>query len=214
MGVYGRLGGILTEDATYSGLSFGLNIGAVQYRVNASELVTRDPGDVVTNENQSQIFPDVGLGVYFYRTLDGGKLDGDIFYSGLSVPQVFGLNLNFKNEDGEFNTQRIQHFYGLLGLYHFFDNDGMLEPSAWIRYAPNAPLSVDFNLRYQFPGNMWLGTGLSTAGTYHLETGFSFGETLGWDNTLRIGYGFDYSFNTFGPDVGNTHEINIAFSIE
>ncbi|MEM6967665.1 MAG: type IX secretion system membrane protein PorP/SprF, partial [Bacteroidota bacterium] len=42
-GVYGRLGGILTEDATYSGLSFGLNIGAVQYRVNASELVTRDP---------------------------------------------------------------------------------------------------------------------------------------------------------------------------
>ncbi|HFB99474.1 MAG TPA: type IX secretion system membrane protein PorP/SprF [Phaeodactylibacter sp.] len=214
-GAYGRFAGILTDDPTYGGLSIGLSVGVVQYRVRGSELFVRDPGDVLSMEDQSKIFPDVGLGIYYYKTLDGGgALDDDIFYSGLSVPQVFGLNLDFKNENGDFSTQRIQHFYGLLGLYHFFENDGLLEPSVWIKYAPNAPINVDFNLRYQFPGSMWLGTGLSTAGTYHLETGFAFGENLGWDSVLKIGYGFDYSFNTFGPDVGNTHEINLSFSLE
>ena len=214
-GAYGRFAGILSDDPEYSGLSIGLNVGIVQYRVNASELFVRDQGDILAMEDQSQIFPDVGLGVYYYKTIDGGGFfDDDIFYSGISVPQVFGLNLNFKNENGEFVTQRIQHFYGLLGLYHFFENDGFLEPSVWIKYAPNVPVSADFNFRYQFPGNMWLGTGLSTSGTYHLETGFALGESLGWDNIFKLGYGFDHSFNTFGPDAGSTHEINISFSIK
>jgi len=214
-GAYGRIAGILTDDAEYGGFSFGLNIGAVQYRVNESELFVRDQGDVVANEDQSQIFPDVGLGAYYYKTLEGGgRLDGDIFYGGVSIPQVFGLNLNYTNENGEFNTQRVQHFYGLVGLYHFFDNDGFIEGSSWIKYAPNVPVSVDFNVRYRFPGNLSLGTGLSTAGTYHLETGFSFGEDLGWENTFQIGYGFDYSFNTFGPDVGSTHELNLSISLQ
>ena len=212
-GAYGRIAGIISDDIEYSGLSIGLTAGVVQYRVNASELFVRDPGDIVSSQDQSQIFPDVGLGVYFYRTFEGGFLADDLFYSGISVPQVFGLNLDFKDGNGDFSTQRIQHFYGLLGLYHYFDNDGFLEPSIWVKYAPNAPVSVDFNLRYQFPSNMWLGTGLSTGGTFHLETGFNLGENLGWDNTFKIGYGFDYSYNTFGPDVGSTHEISLAFSL-
>ncbi|MFK8006033.1 MAG: PorP/SprF family type IX secretion system membrane protein [Saprospiraceae bacterium] len=212
-GAYGRIAGIISDDIEYGGLSIGLTAGVVQYRVNSSELFVRDPGDIVSMEDQSKIFPDVGLGVYFYRTIETGILDDDLFYTGISVPQVFGLNLDFKDENGDFSTKRIQHFYGLLGLYHYFDNDGYLEPSIWVKYAPNVPVSVDFNIRYQFPSNMWLGTGLSTAGTFHLETGFNLGENLGWDNTFKIGYGFDYSYNTFGPAVGSSHEINLAFSL-
>ncbi len=212
-GAYGRIAGIISDDMEYGGLSIGLTAGVVQYRVNSSELFVRDPGDVLSMEDQSKIFPDVGLGVYFYKTLEGGLLADDLFYSGISIPQVFGLNLDFKDENGDFATQRIQHFYGLLGLYHYFDNDGYIEPSVWVKYAPNAPVSVDFNIRYQFPSNMWLGTGLSTAGTFHLETGFNLGDNLGWDNTFKVGYGFDYSYNTFGPSVGSSHEINLAFSL-
>jgi len=212
-GAYGRIAGILTDDPEYGGLSIGINVGVVQYRVNGSELFARDAGDVLTMEDQSQIFPDVGFGVYYYKTIETGTFDDDIFYSGISVPQVFGLNLDFQNANGDFTTQRIQHFYGLLGLYHFFENNGILEPSVWIKYSPNVPVNADFNLRYKFPNALWLGTGLSTAGTYHLEAGFAVGENLGWDNVFKVGYGYDYSFNTFGPDAGNTHEINISFSL-
>ncbi len=207
-GFYGRIAGVLSSDPEYGGFVVGLSAGAVQYRVNASELFVRDAGDVVGTQDQSQIFPDVGVGVYYYQTIG----DGNYFYSGLSVPQVAGLDLTFKNDAGEFLTKRVRHFYGLLGLYKFFDNDSFIEPSLWVKYAPNAPVNVDVNIRYQTPGSLWIGTGVSSAKNFHIETGVLLGD--GVDNTFRIGYGFDYSFTSFGPSAGTTHELNVSFSLD
>lgn len=211
-GLYGRIAAVISGDPEYSGLSVGLTAGAVQYRVDASKINLRDPGDVVGTQNQTQIFPDVGVGIYFYNMISGGGLDGDFFYAGVSIPQVVGLDLTFQSEDGEFFTKRVQHFYGTLGLIKFFDNDGFIEPSLWVKYAPNVPVNVDLNLRYQLPGSFWIGTGVSTAANVHLETGFALGN--GFDNTIKIGYGFDYSFSSFGPSAGSTHELNLTFSFD
>lgn len=212
-GLYGRLGGVVSADPEFSGLSFALSAGVVQYRVKASEIRLHDDGDVIGSQNQSQLFPDVGLGIYYYQMLSG-NWDGDYFYAGVSVPQVIGLDLTFQDENGEYYTKRIQHFYGMLGLYKFFDNDSFLEPSVWLKYAPNAPINADINLRYQLPSSIWIGTGVSTGKNFHLETGFALGENVGFDNTLRLGYGFDYSFSSFGPSTGSTHEINLTLSID
>lgn len=210
-GLYGRIGGLLTDDPEYGGLAIALSAGMVQFRVKASEIVLRQEGDILGQVDQSQFFPDVGVGLFFYRML-GGSLDGDYFYLGASVPQAFGLDFTFQNDNGEFYTKRVQHFYGQIGLIKFFDNDSFLEPSLWVKYAPNAPLNADVNLRYQLPSSFWVGTGVSTAGTYHLEAGFLLGQNMGLDNTIRIGYGYDYTFSTIGPTAGATHEINLGFS--
>jgi len=66
-GAYGRLAGIITDDPYYSGLSFGLSFGAVQYRVNVNELRLRESNDILTADNQAKFFPDFGLGAYYYR---------------------------------------------------------------------------------------------------------------------------------------------------
>ncbi|MBV6427973.1 MAG: hypothetical protein KIPDCIKN_02496 [Haliscomenobacter sp.] len=211
-GIYGRLAGVLSGDPTYGGLVIGLSAGMVQYRVKASEIVLRDENDVLGAVNQSQMFPDVGFGLYAYKSIGGRYSSGDFIYGGLSVPQVIGLDLTFQNEQGEFYTKRIQHFYGLLGFYKFFNNDSFIEPSLWVKYAPNAPTNVDLNLRYQLPSAIWVGTGGSSGGSVHLEAGFTLGSNLGLDNTLKFGYGYDYSFSSFGPTAGSTHEINISFS--
>ncbi len=208
-GFYGRIAGVLTQDPEYGGFVVGLSIGAVQYRVKASELFLRDANDILGTQNQSQLYPDVGVGIYYYQTVG----DQDYFYTGVSVPQVVGLDLTFKNDAGEFYTQRVQHFYGLLGFYKFFDNDSFLEPSLWVKYAPNVPVNVDLNLRYQLPGNLWIGTGISSAKTFHLDTGVLLGGNS-LDNTIRIGYGFDYSFSSFGPSAGSTHELNVSFALD
>lgn len=213
-GAYGRIAGILSNDPDFNGFSVGLNFGAVQYRVNVSDIRLRQLNDVLTMDDQSKIFPDVGVGAYYYQVLNGGFFDGDYLYAGLSIPQIIGLDLEFTDDTGSFNTKRIQHFYGLLGLYKFFSNDSYLEPSVWVKYTPDVPVNVDINLRYQFEANFWLGTGVSTAGTFHLETGLVLGENIGVDGNLRIGYGFDYSFRSFGPSVGTTHEINVSYAIE
>ena len=213
-GLYGRIGGVLSDDPTYSGLSVGLSFGMVQYRVNTSDIRLRDGSDVLSGDDQTKLYPDVGLGVFAYKQMDGGFFDGDYLYGGVSVPQVAGLDLTFEGENGEFYMQRVQHFYGMIGLYKFFKDEGFLEPSVWVKYAPNVPLNVDFNLRYQMAQNFWIGAGGATSKAMHLETGFLLGENLGFDNTVRIGYGFDYSFSSFGPFTGGAHEINVSYSLE
>ncbi|MCP3932249.1 MAG: type IX secretion system membrane protein PorP/SprF [Bacteroidetes bacterium] len=212
-GIYGRIGGVLSEDPEYAGLSVGMNIGLVQYRVKVEEIRLREQNDILGSDDQMQLFPDVGLGVYGYRMLESGFFNGDYLYGGVSIPQVMGLDLTFQNEDGEFYTKRIQHFYGMLGLYKFLRDDSFLEPSIWVKYAPNTPVSLDFNLRYQMVDNFWVGTGISLSKTFHVEAGFILGENLGLDNTIKLGYGFDYSFSSFGPAAGSTHELNLSVSL-
>jgi type IX secretion system PorP/SprF family membrane protein len=211
-GAYGRFAGIITDDPYFGGLSFGLSFGAVQYRVNVSEIRLTQPEDILTAEDQSRVYPDFGLGAYFYRQIEGGFLDDDHVYVGVSVPQIFALNLEFKDDTGAFSTQRVQHYYAMAGLYHYLRNDSHFEPSIWVKYTPDAPVNVDFYLRYQMVSNFWIGTGASTSGNYHFEAGYIIGDNVGWDSKLRIGYGFDYSFTSFGPDAGTAHEINLSYS--
>lgn len=212
-GVYARVGAVISGDPEYSGIAVALSGGMVQYRVNSDEFNLRDPNDVLGMNSQTEIFPDVGAGIYFYQMLSGA-MDGDMFYAGLSVPQVAGIDLTFKNDNGEFAVQRIQHFYGMAGLYHFFRNDGFLEPSLWVKYVDGAPLNADLNLRYQTPNALWIGTGISSAGNFHFEAGFNLGENVGLYNNIKIGYGYDYSFSSFGPTVGDTHELQISYSFD
>ncbi|MEL7123669.1 MAG: PorP/SprF family type IX secretion system membrane protein [Bacteroidota bacterium] len=210
-GLYGRVAAILTNDVQVGGLILGLSAGFVQYRVNASEILLQDPNDVLGTVDQTQGYPDIGAGLYFYQTI-GGPRGEDYFYAGVSVPQVFGLDLAFQNDAGEYNIQRVQHIYGMLGMYKFFDNGGFLEPSVWVKSVSGAPINADVNLRYQMPSALWIGAGGATSGTAHLEGGLTIGEDAGFTNTLRIGYGFDYSFSSFGPAAGSTHEVNLSFS--
>lgn len=213
-GLYGRIGGVLSDDPEYGGISAGITVGAVQYRVNTSDIRLRDENDILAADDQRKIYPDVGLGIFAYKQFDGGFLSGDYVYGGISVPQVIGLDLTFKDDNGEFYTKRVQHYYAMIGLYKFFGDDGFIEPSIWVKYAPNAPVNIDFNLRYQLAQNFWVGLGGATAKTMHVEMGLLLGENLGFDNTLKIGYGFDYSFSTFGPYTGGSHEVNITYSLD
>ena len=210
-GLYGRIGGVITDDAEYGGLSIGLSVGVVQYRVKASEITLRDPNDILGNDNKTQIFPDVGVGIYYYNSL--GRFGTDYFYAGVSIPQVIGLDLTFQDADGEFSTKRVQHFYGMLGMYKFFGDDSFIEPSVWVKYVQNAPISIDANIRYQTASSIWIGAGGSSSKAVHLEAGFLLNGNDAYNN-LRIGYGFDYSFNTFGPTAGTTHEVNLTLSID
>ena len=213
-GLYGRVGGLLSDDPYYSGISVGLSFGAVQYRVNSSEIRLRQSGDILDGQDVNQLYPDVGVGVFAYTLLDGGIFNDDYLYGGISVPQVLGLDLAFQNDNGEFVTQRLQHYYAMIGLYKFFRDEGFLEPSVWIKYVPNTPINVDVNLRYQLAQNFWLGLGGSSSQSMHIEGGFLLGDNLGFNNTVRIGYGYDYSFSSHGPYTGGAHEINVSYSID
>ena len=210
-GFYGRLAGVISGDPEYNGISLGITAGAVQYGIRTDELVLKDENDITAAGAQGQTHPDVGVGVYAYTYLDSGR-DGGYLYGGVSVPQLLGLDLNFQDANGDFLLKRVRHFYGNIGFMQFLRDDSFLEPSIWVKYVPNAPINVDVNLRYQFAQNLWIGTGVSTAKNAHVEAGLLVGDNVSYSRNLKIGYGFDYSFSSFGPFVGATHEVNLAFS--
>ncbi len=207
-GLYGRVGGII-GDPYYGGIAVGLSLGVVQYRVDANELNLRDEGDIVAADNQMQIFPDVGLGIYYYRRLDSD----DLVYAGVSIPQTIGLDTEFQDETGKFFLKRMQHFYAQAGIFHFLD-EGYLELAGWAKYVEGAPINISVNFRYQTDSAIYIGVGGSTAGSAHAETGVLIGENAGFNSNIRIGYGFDYNFSSFGPAAGVTHEISVSYSIQ
>lgn len=210
-GLYGRFATVFTSDAEYSGLSIGLSAGAVQYRVKTSELKLRDPNDIRALTDRMQVYPDLGMGIFYYQRMDG-LFDNDYFYAGVSVPQVMGLDLQFQTDGGKISTKRIQHYFANIGWYHFIGESSFIEPSASIKYTPSAPLNIDLNARYQMGANFWVGVGTSLQGKIHAETGVIIGRNLGSNNNFKVGYGFDHSFQSYGPYVGTTHEVNLSFS--
>jgi type IX secretion system PorP/SprF family membrane protein len=209
-GLYGRIAGVITNDADVGGVSFGLSVGAVQYRLKTTELKLRDDGDIRAIDDRSTVYPDLSIGAFWYQKFP--DISDDYVYAGVSVPQMMGLDLNVTDVDKTLHYQRVRHYYASAGWYHFFDEGSFIEPSVWVKYVKNVPLNVDFNLRYQAANTFWVGAGSSLMGNIHAELGFILGKNVGFDSNFRVGYGFDYSSQTYGSFVGTTHEVNLSYS--
>lgn len=208
-GFYGRVGTIIGRNPEYAGISIGLTAGYVGYRVRSSDLMVRDPGDPLTGVDQTQSHPDIGFGVFAYNYVGNDHM----LYGGVSVPQLLGMDITYTNDDNEFDIQRLRHYYGSAGWYWFTGSASWLEVSTWIKYVEGAPLNADVNVRYQLPSAPYIGLGLSTAGNFHFEAGINVGQSYNADANFRIGYGYDYSFSSFGPSAGGTHELQVAVAL-
>jgi type IX secretion system PorP/SprF family membrane protein len=206
----GRVAAVISGDPSYSGISIGLSAGGLQYRVKAAEFRARDSDDISLAQNQAQFYPDLGFGIFAYQSF--GRGDDNFYYGGVSIPQLFGVDFTFVNDNGnELALERAMHVYAQAGMIVQFWNESFIEPSAWVKYVAGAPINVDLNVRYQFAGGLFIGAGGSTAKTAHLEGGVLLGDNIGYEKNLQIGYGYDYSFSSQGPFIGNTHELNIAY---
>ena len=110
-GIYGRLGGMLRTGGYYSndGFNLALSFGVVQYRMKATEVKLIDPNDPLGMQDQVRVIPDVGAGIFYHKELG----NEDIIYGGISVPQLFALDLTSRNADDEFSVTRVRHYYAV-----------------------------------------------------------------------------------------------------
>jgi len=196
------------RNKTTQFLSIGLTAGMVQYRVNFSEITFNEPGTTsIPLDNQMQYYPDFGLGVFYY-------VDNK-FYAGLSMPQLLQLSTQSATRDGSFSIERQAHYYAMIGGYLALGdkrNPIYLEPSAWLRYVANAPISADANLRINFRNVLWVGGGYSLSHNLHLEMGYIFKNKFAGRDWLKIGFGYTYNANDFGIELGNTLELNLTYA--
>jgi len=174
--------------------------GLVQYRIKGNQLNFLDSGDF-TEAGTSKLYPDISLGsmLYFRKK----------FYMGFSIPQVFGLNLKFEEENGDYNLQRDRHYYGVTGVRFALFMGSWLDISSEVHYIPETPILFSFNLVHDFREIYWITASYSSAN--RMRTGGGIFHDIGI-NRLSIGYVFSHFFQSYGPNFGGTHELQIAYS--
>lgn len=214
-GFYGNYAYILDMGGrTDRALVIGLGAGLVQYGAKLSEIDFPD----LTNRpsiDDNLMYPDFSLGAFFYEE--------DQYYLGVSIPQVFGLDTRFISENGRYDVKRLPHVYAVAGKYFdsFLGNStSFLETSGWLRYVPNAPISLDLNARLQISELYWAGLGFGTAlgqkftGSARLETGFVLGEQVRIENgQFKIGLAYDLPLVAPLPRYfGGAFEVHLLYS--
>ena len=201
LGIYGKVGYGIEFDRDWM-LSVALSGGITQYRVEAGDLNFLEQGDIAQN-NQSIIFPDLGLGAVLYYKKQ--------YYFGFSIPQVLGLGTSFTNNGNDFNIQRVRHYYATTGGVFQVRNDDWIEVNVYGKYVPHAPFLAGANFRYDYNDTFWIGMGGSSAGAVSVEGGLIIGGGSGYWTPLRVGYGLTNYFSEFNLNFGFVHELKAAY---
>ncbi len=199
-GVYGRAGYMLDINDDLS-LSFGMKAGVVQYNVKGDELNFLEAGDVA-NTNINTIYPDFSLGMMLYYK--------EHYYLGFSVPQIFDLNLEFKDAVNDYDLQRVRHYYGIVGGRFELSEDSYIELSSEARYVENVPFYINGRAEYEYKRLFYIAGGGSNANELNLGLGVI--GNIGNGNALKVGYTFTNFFQVYGPNFGTVHELNASYS--
>jgi type IX secretion system PorP/SprF family membrane protein len=207
MGVYQRIGFLISSDPSQMGLSIGLSSGMINYRIRVTETSARDIDPLLQNGDRKKWFPDFGAGVFGYTKI--GDLD-DLLYGGFSVPQIFGLKTPIFGDS--FQVTRYQHYYLNAGYFKSFNDEGSaLEFSTWVKYVPRVKPNIDVNCRVRLKNTFHVGVGWNTNKTLSIEAGVFLGEQIGFDAGLfRVGYSYSINYGSVANYFGNSHEIHLA----
>lgn len=176
-------------------LSFGMQAGVLNYRIDNSDLNIFDEGDEVFMNNETGTKLNIGAGLI---------LTGSDFLIGLSVPRM--LPTKFKAGESEFELYN-QHYY-LFGAYVFYLNEQIkFKPTALVRAVKGAAASTDIGANFIF-------NSMHTAGVFtrNFKTYGVLLQTL-YREKFRFGYVFELPT---GKSVGTnftTHEISLGLRL-
>jgi type IX secretion system PorP/SprF family membrane protein len=186
-------------------LSLGLNITAMQLRVQASAFEPDLPDDpLLTDKDQSRIVPNVGLGIHYLRNI-GSYRGGTFMQGGLSAQQLIPSRVQFNDASG--GLDRVMHLYGYASLRHYYTEDDFVEPFGAVRYALSAPIHYDLGFRMSMAQRHFqFGAGLSSTFQFHWQVGFQISDIIKLTYTNNIFMG-----RTVAQSSGATHELVLSF---
>jgi hypothetical protein len=145
--------------------------------------------------------------------MQSGWLQDDDIFIGISIPQLFeGDRVYALNEP--YGISRSRELYILSGIHKYLQEDSFIEFSMWIKKKKFSSTHIDFNTRYYHRNSLWGGVGYSTSGNMHFECGWILGPKRNDRTSLKIGYGYDLQIGNVYSIIGNSHEINISYSLD
>ena len=187
-------------------ISGGVEASVRYYGVNYADSRLQADQDLaidnaVVNENVSKYVPNVGLGFYYSDAS---------FYAGISAPRLISSNIKFK--DNLLISREVIHLYGMAGYSIGLKDNLFLTPQVMVKYARNAPLSLDANLMLDFADRFSTGVSYRT-GNVHNPVGESIDVLFGFKliPTLFMGLAYDIPFGEIGRYNKGSLEIMLRY---
>ncbi len=176
-------------------VSFGLQAGAANYKVNNSEVTAFDPGDPLFEGDVSETKPTFGAGII---------LNSDRYFIGLSVPRM--LESSFTN-NGVVTTLYSQHYYAMASYIFFLSERVRFRPSVLSKLVSGSPASYDLNASFILYENYQAGVLTRNFNTYGLLLQAQLKDSF------RLGYVFEVPASSSVGTNFTTHEITLGIRL-
>ncbi len=187
-------------------LSFGMQLGVRQYRINQSDINAYDKDDPIVNQGiRAPLLPEVGIG-FLYRQ--------EKWYAGFSSMHLTQSKIKYTNDFA--HSKLLRHFY-LMGGYDFTVHpDWKVKPSALLNFVNGAPFQVQLTTMGEFKEMVWLGLGYRTGAAMTFNMGVNADKiSEKFKEKIKIGYSFDWVLISGIPGFHNkgTHEVFIIYDL-
>ncbi len=175
-------------------IAFGIGVGMMQYRFDATLITVPDPNDPAINQSASEIvFPDIKAGLWMY---------GKDWFAGLSANQLTNSTLN----DVGTNIQLQPHFSLMAGK--IFDSGEKLSiiPAGLLKFTANTKPSFDANFWVDYDNAIAVGLGFRSEDAVAGMLKFNFLEYF------SIAYSYDFTYSKMRYGSSNSHEVIIGIA--
>ena len=181
-------------------LAFGLKAGLTMFNLCLPCLETSDPGDAAfLDQNANKLLPNLGFGAYYHT---------ERFYAGAAIPNLL-QTFHFEKEGGQVTRAgERKHIFITTGYVFDLNEDIKLKPSAMLKAAEGAPLSIDLS------GNLLFSEKFEVGLSYRLDESISGMVNVRARKNLRIGYAYDYTLTNLGNFNSGSHEIFVLFNFD
>lgn len=175
-------------------LSFGVKGTANLFSLNADKLNPYDTGDLLIENINNKISPNIGTGVY---------LHSDNSYLGISASNILQ---NVMYSDVAIYKEKI-HYYLIGGHVFDLDYSTQFKPAFLVKAVKGAPLQVDISANILFNEKLTLGVAYRWSAAVSAMAGFQISDGL------YLGYAYDFDTTSLGSYNSGSHEIFLRFEI-
>ena len=180
-------------------LSFGIKGGVTLFSTDFNGFVYSDDlPDPAFGNNLSKVFPNVGVGAFYF---------GENYYLGLSSPNLLSTK-HLERQEGIVTTGVEAIHYFFTGGYVFNLNDNLkFKPAFMAKTASGAPTSIDLTTNFLINEVFEIGAG------YRFDDSVSGLVNFRVAEGVRIGYAYDYTVSNLGRFNSGSHEIMFLFDL-
>ena len=181
----------------YDNLAFGVKAGVSLIDAKLTDLLTNNP-DINFEENIANAKPNFGFGAFYYS---------DIYYVGLSVPNLLKTEYLEKNGSLVTNISRKSHMFLTAGYVFDLTYSWQFKPSIMAKATMGAPLSADLSANFLYDESYEVGASYRWGDSASLLIGARISDNL------RIGYSYDFTLSELNKFNSGSHELIILFDL-